>query len=470
MAARDRRTSLILRTLALWVAPLATAGAQASIVGTVTDSLTKHALSGAMVQIAADSGSHVRTVTSDSLGAFRFDSVPPGSYIIGFFSPALDSVGIDLLPKRFTVRAGEAHRVDLAIPSARTLVRELCRPSTPNDSLGLLVGHVRDAESRQPRVGKVTLLWFEFAIGQGAIRRERKQVPVETDALGWYAMCGLPTDVGLTASAAAGDEESGFVEVEVPRGGVLVRDFLVSRADSTVTVFDDSTAATRVPVATLRRGSARVAGMIRSDKGKPVTNADVTVPGTGVDTRTQETGGYVLAGLPAGTQSVEVRAFGFEPKRVSVDLRRDSLTTLDVVLDRPVQTLQTVKVYGQGNSAAGLADFTRRMRAGWGRFLTPQQIEQRHAIQVTDLFRTMPGVRVSPTRGFGNAVTLRGGCQPTVYLNGVRMEDSASTDIDMLANPSELTAVEVYTTAGRPAQFWGNNCGSVVLWVGMLPR
>jgi hypothetical protein len=77
---------------------------------------------------------------------------------------------------------------------------------------------------------------------------------------------------------------------------------------------------------------------------------------------------------------------------------------------------------------------------------------------------------VSPTRGFGNAVLLRGGCLPTVYLNGMRLSDDAATMIDELASPDEITAVEVYSTAGRPAEFWGNSCGTVVLWAGMLPR
>lgn len=102
--------------------------------------------------------------------------------------------------------------------------------------------------------------------------------------------------------------------------------------------------------------------------------------------------------------------------------------------------------------------------------LTPADIARRNALNVSDLFRTIPGVRVASTRGFGSAVLLRGGCRPTVYLNGMRMSDDAAMTIDELASPSEITAVEVYNTASRPAEFRGNNCGSVVLWAGMLPR
>ena len=162
-----------------------------------------------------------------------------------------------------------------------------------------------------------------------------------------------------------------------------------------------------------------------------------------------------------------MRAIGYEPKRVAVDLTHDHLTTVDVVLDHPVQTLDVVKVFGKGNSS--MAEFMRRRRGGFGHVLTAADIAKRHAFRVTDLFRTIPGVRVTPSRGFGNTVLVRG-CPPTVYLNGMRMADDAASDIDNLATTEELTAVEVYSAAGRPAQFWGNSCGSVVLWVGMLPK
>ena len=461
-----QQARLVLVASFLASAPL---GAQVAVTGVVTDSVTRHPLAGAVVQLADSNAAHVRTATADSLGSYRINGLVPGSYIIAFFHPALDTLGIDLAPRRIVVRDSGEHRVDLGIPSAGTIVAQLCKSSAPRDSVGLLLGHVRDADTRQPRSGTVTLLWMELLIGQGGVRRNRQQIPVKTDDTGWFAACSVPSDLDITASAEAGDEASGVVELRVPAGGLLLRDFVVSRADSTVTVYEDTTAATgRIPIATLRRGSSRLTGVVHNDKGKPIANADVSVPGTGVDERTRESGTFALAGLPAGTQSVEVRAIGYEPKRVAVDLTREGLTTVDVVLDHPVQTLDAVKIYGKGN--ASMAAFQRRLRAGFGHILTPADIAKRNAFQASDLFRAIPGARVAPARGFGHAILLRGGCLPTVYLNGMRMADDAANDIDMLVTPQELTAVEVYTAASRPVEFWGNSCGSVVLWAGMLPR
>ena len=451
--------------------PLASLAAQSSVIGTVTDSVNHHPLAGAMIQLASDSAKIVKSATSDSLGGFRIDSLAPGTYIIGFFHPTLDSLGLDLLPRRLTVKPGE-QRVDLSIPSAWTVVTQLCRGTPMKDSTGLLLGHVRDADTQLPRNGTVTVFWMELVIGEGGVKRNRQQIPIKTDDAGWFALCGLPSDAELTASAQAGEQESGTVPIHVPAGGLLMRDFQVSRADSTITVYEDSASTPggqRQPIATLRRGSAKVSGVVHNDKGKPVANAEVSVPGTGVDVRTQQTGEYALAGLPAGTQTVEVRVIGFEPKRFTVDLTRNHLTTLDITLDRPVQTLEAVNIYGKGNAA--FAEFERRKRQGWGRFLTPADIEKRHPIQVTDLFRMMPGVRLAPSRnGYGYTVVMRGNCRPTVYLNGMRMDDNAASELDQLANAGEITGVEVYTAAGRPMEFWGNSCGSVVIWAGMLPR
>lgn len=462
-----RRQALALTLLLIAALPL---GAQVTVVGTVTDSVSHHPLAGALVQIMRDSSRETHGTNSDSVGAFRFDSLSPGSYIIGFFDPMLDSLGIELSPRRVIVGPGSPTRIDLAIPSPGTIMKGLCPSGTPHDSAGLLLGFVRDADSGLPLVGQVTVSWIELTIGQGGIHRERRQFPAKTNTMGWYAFCGLPSDVDVTLEAHADSLESGVVDLRVPAGGLLIRDFLVSRADSTVAVFSDSTApdSARKPIATLRRGRARLSGVVHNDKGQPVANAEVSVPGTGLQDRTGDAGTFTLSSLPSGTQTVDVRAIGFEPKRMIVDLTPARLTTVDVALQHRVQTLDVVKIYGTGNHS--IAEFERRLKSGWGHILTPADIAKRNPLNVSDLFRTIPGVRVAPTRGFGNAVLLRGGCLPTVYMNGMRMSDDAAANIDELASPDEITAVEVYTPAGRPPEFWGNSCGSVVIWAGTLPR
>ena len=108
-----------------------------------------------------------------------------------FFHPTLDSLGLDLLPRRLTVRPGEQHD-DLSIPSAWTVVTQLCRGTPMKDSTGLLLGHVRDADNQLPRTGTVTVFWMELVIGEGGVKQNRQQIPIKTDDAGWLTGVGAP--------------------------------------------------------------------------------------------------------------------------------------------------------------------------------------------------------------------------------------------------------------------------------------
>src|ERR1700693_5517179 len=70
---------------------------RAQIVGMVIDSLNGTYLSGAEVVIEGAK----TTLFTDSLGRFRVDSLPPGTYQLGVFHPLLDTLGISLTTQPF---------------------------------------------------------------------------------------------------------------------------------------------------------------------------------------------------------------------------------------------------------------------------------------------------------------------------------------------------------------------------------
>ena len=63
---------------------------------------------------------------------------------------------------------------------------------------------------------------------------------------------------------------------------------------------------------------------------------------------------------------------------------------------------------------------------------------------------------------YGSSVSLRG-CAPAVFLDGMYIPDGAS-DVSVLARPSEMAGIEVYTGNNAPLQFQRGGCGSLVLW------
>lgn len=135
--------------LGLMVLLTAGAGAQGAgtITGTVYDSLAHKPLAGAVVDLAAvpNIGGITAATTSDSLGHYQFAGVPQGTYILGFFHPRLDSLGIEAPIQQVRVGAGPAARSDLAIPGAKRIHDAVCHASDNPDSTGMLVGHVQNA-------------------------------------------------------------------------------------------------------------------------------------------------------------------------------------------------------------------------------------------------------------------------------------------------------------------------------------
>lgn len=116
----------VLRILAAVAIPTlnaASALSQSSIVGTVHDSLSRAGpLRGAVVVLAEKA----RYVSTDSLGAFRIDSVAPGRYTLALLHSVLDS--FDLSSPRYTVEVDSGHVaiVVLATPSAATAYAQGC--------------------------------------------------------------------------------------------------------------------------------------------------------------------------------------------------------------------------------------------------------------------------------------------------------------------------------------------------------
>ena len=75
------------------------AAGQASVSGTVFDSVAGKPMRGATVRfVGVNDPAQVRTVFSDSSGRYAIAAIPPGRYLAGFAHPLLDSLGYDPPP------------------------------------------------------------------------------------------------------------------------------------------------------------------------------------------------------------------------------------------------------------------------------------------------------------------------------------------------------------------------------------
>ena len=222
---------------------------------------------------------------------------------------------------------------------------------------------------------------------------------------------------------------------------------------------------------TLQRGNATLTGKVVNAAGQPVVGARVDVIGTPGATLTKEGGEFSIAGLPSGTQSVVVRQIGYAPEERAVELSTRAPARLEVKMERPATVLNTVVVKADRDIGLERVGYTMRKKSGGGYYMTGEDVMKRAPNQLTDVFRSVPGLRVSPA---GNGMdyviessrNVTGGCV-RYWVDGAVFEAVFPGDVDRLVPPNEIAAIEVYNGISVPAQFQqaGNSsCTAIVIW------
>jgi hypothetical protein len=450
-----------------WLAPVAAAWAQEAVVvrGVVHDSL--HAgqpLAGAEVMLDGVDA----IVTTDARGRFAFERVPVGRYRATFFHGALEALGVPAPVRTLDVGPRDLD-VTLYVPTGAQLYAAACG-TTPDAGLGVVVGRVVRGPDRVGVAGaQVVASWRVLGVSAQGITSMPRDLATRSDAEGRYRLCGVPADAPV------------HVAVRTPTGDQHLQELSLQGEPwrlHAVTLEDAAPDASALTVT------------VRDAVGAPVRNALVGYD----DPRAVRTDAQGVARLstpgPADRQ-VEVRALGFRPvvARVTGDGRR-----LVVTLDAPVATLAARTITARRASRDPTGFESRRLADAGGTFLTGEQIANRRAYHVSDLFATIPGVNITP-HGRSNIITMgrsigsRGGfgtrCFPIWYLDGTLLleptRNLATADttpnierdglrpdmLDQLASPKDIAGIEVYKSAvTAPPQFAtiGAECGVIVVW------
>src|SRR6185503_12882520 len=92
-------------------------------------------------------------------------------------------------------------------------------------------------------------------------------------------------------------------------------------------------------------------GVVTRSGGPGVPGAQVFVVGGRIGGVTDNVGRYTFTGVPAGTQTVRVRALGFQPIEKTVDVAAGQAATLDFVVTSTPISLDEVVVTGTAGSA-----------------------------------------------------------------------------------------------------------------------
>lgn len=184
--------------------------------------------------------------------------------------------------------------------------------------------------------------------------------------------------------------------------------------------------------------------------------------------RTDSAGAFLLTVPRGGTYRLHAGQAGYRPA-TSPPLTLGAQDTLAVEfsLARDAVVLEPLVVTARSRRLTPAARrFYDRVRTNpFGTYLTRDLIEKAHPRSTTELFNRIPGVSTTRITGGGNSVVVRGTCRPTVFVDGVRIDEYRS--IDDLAQPLELEGVEVYRhAADAPAEYAGvrAGCAVVLIW------
>jgi hypothetical protein len=465
---RGRAASLcgaLLAVLFLPVRPAAAQGTQPGrLEGVVYDSAHARPLTGARVMVFGiePRPDFSASSTTDARGRYRIDSLPPGRYMVGFESPLLDSLEITLAPRQIAVVAGRTAGVDLAFPSGATLRAAACPGITLPKETGAIIGRVLDPDTELPLSGVVVAVsWQDVAIDRATLRLQstERAGADTTDARGWYRLCGVPTDSWLLLQLQRGGRAGVAIRTLVSDTlGMALRHLSFSAASSRPISAADSTSRD-LPDSIPLSGTAALSGVVRGLGDAPLPETEVRVRGTRSTARSDATGRYTLAGLPAGTQVLEVRHVGYLLTEEPVELRSGQTVTRDVGLQRIVN-LDSVRIVARRSR---YSEFEQHRKQGFGTFLNIDDIERRNPLRMSDMIRMMPGFRVygdgiDAKVTSGRGASIHGECQVNIVIDGMPWQDIN------LVNPSEVGAIAAYREGQPSPRIYDRGCGAILIW------
>ncbi|HVA58311.1 MAG: carboxypeptidase regulatory-like domain-containing protein [Gemmatimonadaceae bacterium] len=433
--------------------------APASIVGIAYDSVRSQPMARAEIAIQ---GTTLFAVAGDD-GHFHFDSVAPGQHRLIVGHPILDSLGIQLMTPPLTFSAGKQATLDLATPSAATLVKMLCPAAWLTRGPAALFGRVHNADTGLPVPNaSVSVVWYEIDyLKLSKIPRLREAT---TGKDGTYRICGLPASFDGKVQVNYAGLKSGDVPVSFNKSVLEMRSLSVASAAPVTVATGDTNPQPRhaLAVASLR-------GRVLGTTGLPVAGARVQLEGTFHSVNSGADGSFQLDSLPSGSQVVRAMFIGFTPVEQSVELSSNTPVTVTLQMQKEVAMLPTVTTQARRLSGLDAVGFTQREKTGMGFYLDEKTIDRKQASKFTDLLTAVPGIHVSQS-GYDTYVTDNrnpmGGCVQYV-VDGSPWTSVSPGDINSFIQGYDVGAIEVYHGADTPPQFQfagQSGCVVIVAW------
>ena len=196
-----------------------------------------------------------------------------------------------------------------------------------------------------------------------------------------------------------------------------------------------------------------VTGLVTDSRtGQPMVAAQVSLEGTQVGGLTNNSGRYLIAGVPVGTHTLEVQRIGFTTVTREVTVTAGGTAVVDVEMTEQAVALGQIIV-------TGVAGGTERRAIGNAvSTLSTEALTLRTDIENMQqlLHGRTPGVtmtRVASGVGTGGGVRIRGvssmslSGMPLIFVDGVRVDNNTNTGPTQVTGGGRATALDDFVPA-----------------------
>ena len=231
--------------------------------------------------------------------------------------------------------------------------------------------------------------------------------------------------------------------------------------------------------------TASLAGRVvqAGDSTISAVGADIEIVGTSLRRYANGSGRFLFSDVVPGHYEMRIRAVGYQPVALRVDLVAGRSAEQRIELNRLPNALTEVVIEGKRvRVPARYEDVFRRAGRGVGKFFTSADIEQIDAYEVKSILGRVPTVSINdygvtfrrceagiPSAIISGASVRAMTPKVQVYIDGVRMTRGGDTEelnnILRSVHPREIEIMEVYTGVARiPGEFNNDACAVIAIW------
>ena len=209
-----------------------------------------------------------------------------------------------------------------------------------------------------------------------------------------------------------------------------------------------------------------VSGVVTDDGNVPIGSAELMLARTGESNRLLRTGNdgrFSFDGVSAGPVSLTARRLGYRARTLQLKINSGVAPSPLALILQSVAS-DVAPVFIEGTDSRLDAFYLHKRQSNFGRFIERAEIERKGPVYLSELFRIIPGASVKVSGRAGNVVRLRG-CQPMIWLDGMRVPNA---ELDDIANPMDIGGIEIYTSwSALPGEYMDRDaagCGAIVVW------